>query len=80
MEFNEGVYLSYLLFEDVRKCFPFNNFKKIFYLITFVEKHHSLVRLEKNNLSSKWQENVFAWNELNSLFNIGSKWTWKKEK
>lgn len=47
MEFHEGVYLSYLLFEDVRKCFPFNNMKKIFYLITFVEEHHSLVRFEK---------------------------------
>lgn len=43
MEFNEGVYLFYLLFEDVRKCFFFNNMKKIFYLIIFVEEYYSLV-------------------------------------
>lgn len=50
MEFNEGVYLSYLLFEDVRNVFLSITLKKIYYLITFVEKHHSLVRLEKKQL------------------------------
>lgn len=47
MEFYEGVYLFYLLFEDVRKCFFFNNMKKIFYLIIFVEEYYSLVCFEK---------------------------------
>lgn len=38
MEFNKGVYLSYLLFEDVRKCFPFNNFKKNILFDNFCRK------------------------------------------
>lgn len=38
MEFNEGVYLFYLLFEDVRKCFFLNNFKKNILFDNFCRK------------------------------------------
>lgn len=40
------IYLIYYL-KMLENVFLSITLKKIFYLITFVEKHHSLVRLEK---------------------------------